>query len=246
MFSLLARWWFHAPINDVYCGLRGFRKDFFASLGQRCTGMEFATEMIIKSSLRGAKICEVPITLHPDGRKAHAPHLRTFRDGWRTLRFFLLCTPRWLFLVPGLVLILLGLIGYSLALPGVKIGPATFDAHTLLFASLAILLGYQSALFGIFTKTFAISEKLLPPDKMFTRFFELMNLEKGLLVGATGLLLGAALLLSAVWRWKASGFGPLDYSSTMRWVIPGAMLTALGSQTILASFFVSILGMRRL
>ena len=246
MFSLLARWWFHAPINDVYCGLRGFRKDFFISLGQRCTGMEFATEMIIKSSLRGARISEVPITLHPDGRKAHAPHLRTFRDGWRTLRFFLLCTPRWLFLVPGLVLMLLGGIGYGLALPGVKIGPATFDAHTLLFASLAILLGYQSALFGIFTKTFAISEKLLPPDKVFTRFFELVNLEKGLLVGAGGLLIGAALLLSAAWQWKEAGFGPLDYSSTMRWVIPGAMLTALGSQTILASFFVSILGMRRL
>jgi glycosyltransferase involved in cell wall biosynthesis len=246
MFSLLARWWFHAPINDVYCGLRGFRKDFFVSLGQRCTGMEFATEMIIKSSLRGARISEVPITLHPDGRKAHAPHLRTFRDGWRTLRFFLLCTPRWLFLVPGLSLILLGGIGYGLALPGVSIGPATFDAHTLLFASLAILVGYQSALFGIFTKTFAISEKLLPPDKVFTRFFELVNLEKGLLVGAGGLLVGAVLLLSTAWQWKAAGFGPLDYSSTMRWVIPGAMLTALGSQTILASFFVSILGMRRL
>jgi hypothetical protein len=134
--------------------------------------------MIIKSSLRRAKISEVPITLRPDGRKAHAPHLKTFRDGWRTLRFFLLCTPRWLFLMPGVALILLGLLGYGLAIPGVRIGPATFDAHTLLFASLAILLGYQSALFGLFTKTFAISEGLLPPDKVLSRFFDYVNLEK--------------------------------------------------------------------
>ena len=246
MFSMLARWWFHAPIHDVYCGLRGFRKDFYLSLDQRCTGMEFATEMIIKSSLRGAKISEVPITLHPDGRKAHAPHLRTFRDGWRTLRFFLLCTPRWLFLMPGMALTAVGALGYGLALPGVRIGPATFDAHTLLFASLAILLGYQSALFGLFTKTFAISENLMPPDKSLSRFYEWVSLEKGLIAGSAGLLVGVALLAGAVWQWKAAGFGSLDYSHTMRWVIPGATLTALGWQTILASFFVSILGMKRL
>jgi glycosyltransferase involved in cell wall biosynthesis len=246
MFSLLARWWFRAPVNDVYCGLRGFRKEFQQALDQRCTGMEFATEMIIKSSLHGARIGEVPITLHPDGRKSHAPHLRTFRDGWRTLRFFLVCTPRWLFLMPGIALVALGLLGYAIALPGVKIGRATFDAHTLLFASLAMMLGYQSALFAVFTKTFAISEKLLPPDKMLTRFFELVKLETGLLAGALLLLGGALLLLGAIWQWQAADFGRLDYSETMRWVIPGATLTALGSQTILASFFVSILGMRRL
>src|SRR6478735_3632412 len=140
MFSFLARKWFRAPIHDVYCGLRGFTKAHFEKLDQRCTGMEFATEMIIKSSLYSARIAEVPITLHPDGRKAHAPHLRTFRDGWRTLRFFLIFSPRWLFLVPGCCLVLLGVLGYALALPGVKFGAVTFDAHTLLFASLAILL----------------------------------------------------------------------------------------------------------
>ena len=135
-----------------------FTKDLYERLDQRCTGMEFATEMIIKASLIGAQIAEVPITLHPDGRKAHAPHLRTFRDGWRTLRFFLMYSPRWLFLVPGALLILLGAVGYALAMPGVRIGRVTFDAHTLLFASLAILAGYQSILFAVFTKTFAISE----------------------------------------------------------------------------------------
>src|SRR5688500_14847111 len=169
MFSLFARWGFHAPIHDVYCGLRGFRRDFYQSLDQRCTGMEFATEMIIKASLYGAKIGEVPITLHPDGRKSHAPHLRTFRDGWRTLRFFLMYSPRWLFLFPGLWLVLLGLIGYGVALPGLTLNGVNFDAHTLLFASLAILCGYQATLFAIFTKTFAISEGLMPEDWRLTR-----------------------------------------------------------------------------
>jgi glycosyltransferase involved in cell wall biosynthesis len=245
MFSLLSRWWFRAPIHDVYCGLRGFTKELYQRLDQRCTGMEFATEMIIKASLFGAKIGEVPITLHPDGRKAHAPHLKTFRDGWRTIRFFLMCSPRWLFLWPGAALIAAGLVGYALALPGVKIGPATLDAHTLLFASLAILCGYQAIVFAIFTKTFAINEGLLPADPRMNRFFQIVNLERGLLLSAAALGIGLTLLLAAVLQWRAVGFGNLDYAHTMRLVVPGATLTALGFQTALSSFFVSILGMHR-
>ena len=245
MFSLFARWWFGAPVNDVYCGLRGFRKDFYQRLDQRCTGMEFATEMIIKSSLYQAKIAEVPIHLHPDGRKAHAPHLKTFRDGWRTLRFFLMYSPRWLFLHPGLLLIALGIVGYCLALPGVTIWNMTLDAHSLLFASLGILCGYQSVLFAIFTKAFAISEGLMPADPRLNKLFELVNLERGLIFGVVALLAGIVLLLAAINQWRIAHFGHLDYSHTMRWVIPGATLTAVGFQTILASFFVSILGMRR-
>jgi glycosyltransferase involved in cell wall biosynthesis len=245
MFSIFARTWFKAPINDIYCGLRGFRRDFYQGLNQRCTGMEFATEMIIKASLYKARIAEVPITLHPDGRKAHAPHLKTFRDGWRTLRFFLMYSPRWLFLHPGAVLILLGIVGYCMALPGVTIGRMTFDAHTLLFASLAILCGYQSVLFAIFTKTFAISEGLMPEDPRLSKLFEMVNLERGLIFGVVTLIAGIALLLAAINQWRLANFGPLNYSHTMRWVIPGATLTAVGFQTILSSFFVSILGMRR-
>jgi len=245
MFSCLARWWFKAPFHDVYCGLRGFRKDFYEHLAQRCTGMEFATEMIIKASLYGAKMAEVPIILHPDGRKAHAPHLKTFRDGWRTLRFFLICSPRWLFLMPGAVLMLLGMAGYGIALPGMTFSGMTFDAHTLLFASLAFLCGYQSIVFAMFTKTFAISEGLLPEDPRMHRFFDLVNLEKGLLLSAIALLIGLVLLLTAVHQWRLTGFGPLEYAHTMRLVIPGATLTALGFQTILSSFFVSILRMHR-
>ena len=177
MFSRLARIWFRAPIHDVYCGLRGFTKELSLRLDQRCTGMEFATEMIIKASLYNAKIAEVPITLHRDGRKAHAPHLRTFRDGWRTMRFFMMYSPRWLFLIPGILLIMLGIVGYVVAVPGLTLGRATFDAHTLLFASLAILCGYQSILFAIFTKTYAVSEGLMPEDPRLTRFFQIGSVE---------------------------------------------------------------------
>ncbi len=244
-FSFLARRWFHAPVNDVYCGLRGFTKAMYERLDQRCTGMEFATEMIIKASLRGEKIAEVPVTLHLDGRRSHAPHLKTFRDGWRTFRYFLMCSPRWLFLIPSGVFIVLGLLGYLVAMPGLSIGHSTFDAHTLLFASLAILCGYQWILFAIFAQTFAVTEGFLPPDRQLERFFEVVNLEKGLCVAALAVLVGGTLLLAAIRQWWLTGFGHLDYAHTMRFVVPGATLIALGFQTAFSSFFVSILGMRR-
>lgn len=245
MFTFMARWWFRAPIHDVYCGLRGFTKALFQRLDLRCTGMEFATEMIIKASLYGERIAEVPITLHRDGRTVHPPHLKTYRDGWRTLRFFLLYSPRWLFLVPGAIAILCGMIGYGLALPGFTVRGVTFDAHTLLFASLAVLCGYQSMLFALFSKTFAISERLMPEDPRLTRFFQVMNLERGLILSVAVLFAGVALLGASVNEWRSVNFGRLDYSKTMRLVVPGATLTALGLQTILSSFFVSMLGMRR-
>ena len=245
MFSFLVRLWFGAPIHDVYCGLRGFRRDFQQSLDQRCTGMEFATEMIIKASLRKARIAEVPITLHPDGRKAHAPHLKTFRDGWRTLRFFLMCSPKWLFLVPGGMLIILGCLGAALAIPSVKIGPATFDAHTLLFSSLSVLLGYQSVVFALMTKSFAMNEGFLPNDPKLVGFFRFATLERGLMAGAGMSLTGCAILVGAAVYWQQSGFGSLDYSSTMKWVIPGATMVALGVQTVLFSFLVSMTGIAR-
>jgi hypothetical protein len=245
LFSVLARIWFRAPIHDVYCGLRGFTKAFYESLDQRCTGMEFATEMIIKASLQGARIAEVPITLHPDGRRSHPPHLRTFRDGWRTLRFFLMYSPRWLFLAPGLLLILLGLVGYGVAMPGLQAMGVTFDAHTLLFASLAIICGYQSILFAVFTKTFAMSEGLLPADPRIARLRGIFSLENGLVASGIAMLVGIGLLLGAVEQWREASFGHLDYAHTMRWVIPGFTLTALGFQTFLSSFFLSILEMAR-
>jgi hypothetical protein len=236
---------FGAPIRDAYCGMRAFTKESYRRLGQRCTGMEFATEMIVKASLHGERIAEIPITLHPDGRSSHAPHLRTFRDGWRTVRFFLMYSPRWLFLLPGAALVLLGLVGYALALPGLRLFGATLGAHTLLVASLAILLGYQSILFAVFTKTFAVSEGLMPEDPRLDRLFQLVPLERGLLAGGAALAGGLVLIAVTAARWSETGFGDLDYGRTMRWVIPGVTLSALGFQTLLSSFFVSILGMGR-
>ncbi|HEY3067415.1 MAG TPA: glycosyltransferase [Methylomirabilota bacterium] len=244
-FSLLGRWWFGVPVHDVNCGLRGFTMAHYRSLDQRCTGMEFAVEMLVKSSLLGARITEVPITLHRDGRVSRTPHLRTWRDGWRTLRFILAYSPRWLFFLPGMILILLGLFGYAVAFPRLTIRGTTFDVHTLLFASLAVLLGHQSILFALYTKTFAISEGLLPADPRMTRMATIFPLERGLLLGGVVFGTGIVLLAGAVNIWRAAGFGPLDYDYTMRWVIPGATLTALGFQTILGSFFLSILRLRR-
>lgn len=245
MFTALSRWWFRSPVHDIYSGFRGFTLELYQRLQQRCTGMEFATEMIIKASLYRVRIAEIPITLHLDGRKAHAPHLKTFRDGWRTLRFFMLFSPRWLFLVPGLVMIFLGLVGYGIAFPGLTIYKMTFDAHTLLFASLAVLCGYQAVVFALFTKTFAVAEGLLPEDHRLRQFFRIVTLERGLIIAAAMILGGLILLGWAVNDWRLAGFGRLDYGRTMRLVIPGATLTTAGLQTFFSSFFLNILGMKR-
>ena len=245
MFTRMANAWFKVPLRDVYCGMRIFRRDFYNELDLRCTGMEFATEMLIKASLFGGKIAEIPITLHPDGRVAHAPHLRTFRDGWRTLRFFLLYSPRWLFFIPGLLLILAGVAGYGLVFGHAVIGPMHLDVHSLLFASLFIIMGYQAVLFAVSAWTFATAEGLMPVTPALRTGFNLITLEKGLVAGGVAMAFGAYLLIHAILEWRATGYGSLDYSQTMRWVIPGVTLVAIGFQTVLSSFFLSVLGMQR-
>jgi glycosyltransferase involved in cell wall biosynthesis len=244
-FTALARLWFRVPLHDVHCGLRAFRRDWQLGLDQRCTGMEFATEMVIKASKFRSRITEIPITLHPDAR-GRAPHLRTWRDGWRHLRFYLMYSPRWLFLIPGLLLMLAGAVAYAFASPvgGRMIDGVRFDVHTLLFASLAIICGYQGVLFAVMTKTFAIREGLMPEDARLTRLYRWINLETGLVSGTLAFVAGLVLLGVAVGEWYGRGFGPLDYSETMRVVIPGMTLTVLGFQTVLSSFFLSILGMK--
>lgn len=245
VFTALARLWFRVPLHDVHCGLRAFRRDWHRSLDQRCTGMEFATEMVIKASTFGSRMTEIPITLRPDGR-GRRPHLRTWRDGWRHLRFYLMYSPRWLFLVPGILLMLAGALVYWFASPvgGRLVNGVRFDVHTLLFASVAIICGYQAVLFAVMTKTFAIREGLMPEDPRLTRLYRWLNLETGLLAGSVASVAGLALLGAAVAQWWSQGFGPLDYTKTMRVVIPGMTLTTLGFQTVLSSFFLSILGMR--
>ena len=245
MFSAMGRLWFKAPIHDIYCGLRGFTRECYERLGLRSMGMAFATEMIIKASLFGKKVTEVPIILYRDGRKTRKPHLKTFRDGRRTLHLFLMYSPRWLFVLPGLLLIALGVVAYALALPGVSLFGARLDAHTLLFGSLAMLCGFNSIWFAIMTKLFAATEGMLPDDPMLSRLIKLISTEKGLLVAFGGILTGVALLLVAINRWRLTGFGMLDYAAEMRLVIPGATLTALSFQMILSIFFIDILKLHR-
>lgn len=245
MFSTLARWWFHAPIHDVNCGMRAFAIAHYRRLNQQCLGMEFAVEMIVKSTFAGARIAEVPITLHPDGRRSHPPHLRTFRDGWRTLRFYLLYSPRWLFLVPGFLLMGLGALGYATVFGGGALGHVSFETNTLVFASGALITGYQAVLFAIFAKVFAISEHLMPEDARIRRLFRVFNLERGLLAGLAALIAGAGLLIVSLVVWSSRGFGPMGESETLNFVLPGMTLAVLGVQTVLSSFFLSLLGMRR-
>lgn len=245
MFTLMARWMFRAPIHDIYCGLRGFRRDWQQDLRQRCTGMEFATEMLIKGSLSGARIEEVPITLHPDGRKAHAPHLKTFRDGWRTLRFFFLCSPKWLFLIPGGLAVIAGTVLGTLAWAGITLGRAHLDAHTLLGASVMVVCGWQAILFGVFANTFAVQIGLFPENSTYRRFYRFARLERGILLSGMASIVGIALWAGAFSTWKSTGFGPLDYARTLRLVIPGATLITLAAQTFFGSFIVSLLGLKR-
>ena len=241
----LVRNMFNAPVNDVYCGMRGFRRDLYFRLDQRCTGMEFATEMIIKSTLFGARISEIPITLYKDGRRAHRPHLRTFRDGWKTLRYFLLQCPRWTFLAPAAMLAAIGLLGYIAVFAQLKIGAAAFDVHTLLVATLAGLVAVQTASCGVLAKVFAGFEGLLPKDERLERLSHIFTLERCLILSSvlvTGGLGGIAWKVSA---WMASGFGALDYSQTMRVLIPAVGAIALGVQTVSSSFLLSVLRLRR-
>ncbi len=244
-FTFLTRWWFKSPIHDVYCGLRGFTKSHYEALNQSCTGMEFATEMMIKSSQVTCRIAEVPITLHPDGRVFHSPHLKTWSDGWRTLRFFLINSPRWLFLAPGLIAIAAGLLGYGLGMPRVMLFGINFDLHTLLFSSLFIMCGFQSILFALLSKTYAVESGLIGPDPRLKMFYSWATLERGILISGLAMTLGVFLLGYAINEWRLSDFGALDYGRNLRLVIPGVTITALGAQLLLSSFFVSILGIQR-
>ena len=244
--SFLVRTMFRTPIHDVYCGMRGFRKDWQQRLDQRCTGMDFATEMIIKGTLFGGRIGEVPITLHPDGRVHSRSHLRTFRDGWRTLRFFMLLSPRWTFLVPGGLLALIGLALCMLALPQFMIAGAALDVHTLLIGTLSILVASQWVWCAVLAKTFAISEGVLPEDRWVSAFNRYFPLEKLLVASCLMIGTGVACIGGIAWTWAESGFGPLEYARTLRWVIPGAGLIALGVQCVASSFLMSVLRMARL
>ena len=243
--TAIGRVLFKAPARDFQCGLRAFSRSAYDRLKLRTTGMEFASEMVVKASLAGVGIAEVPTTLSPDGR-GRAPHMRPWRDGWRNLRFMFLYSPRWLFLYPGLLLMLVGFAAGIWLLPGPqRVGAITFDVHTMVYAGLALIVGFQVVSFAFFTKLFAITEGLLPPDPRLDKLFRYVSLEVGLMAGFILMAVGLGTALSAVLQWKATGFGQLNFDSTLRVVIPSATCIALGTQTIFSSFFLSVLGLPR-
>lgn len=243
--SGLGRLFFKIPVTDFHCGLRAFSREAIQRLDLQTTGMEFASEMVVKASLGGLRIAEVPVTLYPDGR-SRPPHLRTWRDGWRHLRFILLYSPRWLFLIPGVILLLLGLIGFAFLLPGpLRIGGIVLDVNTLLSCALLCLVGFQSLSFGAFARVFAITEGLLPEDRLLHWLFGRFRLETGLLLGIACLAGGGAFMIAALRYWAAQDFGDLSYPVGLRLVIPSVTLIALGIQIIFSSFFLSLLGLPR-
>jgi glycosyltransferase involved in cell wall biosynthesis len=233
----IGQMFFPSPCGDFHCGLRGFRKDSIERLNLRTTGMEFASEMVVKASLNKMRIAEVPTTLSPDGR-SRPPHLRSWRDGWRHLRFLLLYSPRWLFLYPGLLLTLAGLISTFWLLSSPRI-------HSLLYSSAAMIIGFQIVTFAVFTKAFAISEGLLPEDLRLKRLFRYLSLEVGLIVGSILLLIGLAGSIYAFSNWEANLFGALDPTQTMQVVILSVTCFAIGFQVVFSSFFLSVLGLKR-
>jgi len=243
--TYIGKLFFRASVSDFHCGMRGFRLDSYKAMGLRTTGMEFASEMVVKASLKGMKITEVPITLYKDGR-LRKPHLRSWRDGWRHLRFLLLYSPRWLFLIPGISLFLMGAIAGGLLLfEGIKVGNIVFGANTLLICSMSILVGFQLILFALFTKVFAISEGLLPQDFRLDQLNKLINLESGLSAGIVLVITGLGLIIWAFIYWKIRSFGPISYPESLRLTIPGITILTLGIETIFSSFFLSILGLNR-
>ncbi len=235
LFTFLVRSWFKSPINDVYCGMRAFKKSFYDTLKMRCTGMEFATEMIIKAANSGAKTVEVPITLHKDGRIQHPPHLRTIRDGWKTLQFFLICAPSKLFLLPGLLLCLFGFTGGALGYLGSSFGPLTLGAHTMLGSSLFIISGFQAVLMHLLSLD--LSQKLGMRNSEDNSFLQKLISSQGTRICLLLLLSGVFLWAKVFLSWQATDFGRLDYAMTMKIVIPGATLISISLEMMIFTFF---------
>ncbi|HXW93575.1 MAG TPA: glycosyltransferase [Terriglobales bacterium] len=245
LLTAIGRLFFRARCHDFYCGLRGFTKAAYERMSLRTTGMEFASEMVVKASLFDMAVCEVPTVLSPD-RRAGRSHLRTWHDGFRGLRFLLLYSPRWLFLYPGLALLLVGVATTAWLLPSPrKVGQSFLDIHTLLYGVVAILTGFQAVVFAFFTKTFGITEGLLPEDPRLKRAFRVLTLERGLLLGAILFLVGVGVATYSAYIWSRSGFGPMNPFVLVRLVAAALVLITLGVEIILSSFFLSILGLAR-
>jgi glycosyltransferase involved in cell wall biosynthesis len=240
----IGRLFFRSPSGDFHCGLRGFDRAAILLLDLQTPGMEFASEMVIKATIAKLRITEVPTTLSPDGR-SRPPHLRSWRDGWRHLRFLLLFSPRWLFLYPGFVIFVLGLLLMAWLTPGPRrLAGITLDIHTLLYAALAVNLGYQAILFWTFTKVYGMREGIVPPDPWFHRMVSVATLERGLIAGLLLLLTGLGIGFLALGAWNKAHFGEISAADTMRLVIPSATAIMLAFQTAYGTFFLSVLEIR--
>jgi glycosyltransferase involved in cell wall biosynthesis len=244
MLSAIGRLFFGSPCGDFYCGLRGFERASILALDLRAPGMEFAHEMVVKATINKLAMTDVPTVLSPDGR-SRPPHLRSWSDGWRTLRFLLLFCPRWLFLYPGLGLFLVGALAMAWLLPQPRtLGRMTFDVHTLFYASLGVVVGYQSVLFWAFAKLYGAREGVGQPDRWFRSLAGVFTLELGLIIGAGQLLIGLTLAGYALGSWGTARFGPLSPFDTMRLVIPSGTAILLAFQTAYSAFFMSVLEIR--
>jgi hypothetical protein len=242
--SFIGRLLFQTPVRDFHCGLRGFDRRSIASLELRCEGMEFASEMVVKASLRGLRIAEVPTTLSPDGRD-RPPHLRTWRDGWRHLRFLLLFSPRWMFLYPGLALTLLGVSSLALLSQGaVFIGSVGLDVHTMLYAAGATMIGVQVLCFAICAKTYAVQIGVLPDNAWLIAWRRHMTVERGLILGVVMLGLGLGLSINSILAWERVSFGAFDPRMGMRLVIPSLTITMVGFQVVFASMLLGVLSLQ--
>jgi len=242
--SFIGRLFFRTTIGDFHCGLRGFNRDSVMALNLQATGMEFASEMVVKATLAGQRVTEVPTTLSKDGR-SRPPHLRSWRDGWRHLRFLLLFSPRWLFFLPGLALLTAGLaIGAIVAPHPFSVGPVTFDVDTLVAASAMVVIGFQSVLFWLFTQVYAGSEGFLPEEPKVQRLLGALSLERGLLLGAGIGLAGLAGLVTSLLYWNGQKFSHLNYEHSLRLMIPSVTALIVSCQVILGTFFLSILGIK--
>jgi glycosyltransferase involved in cell wall biosynthesis len=240
--SFIGRLFFDVPTGDFHCGLRAFRADKMRALGLKTTGMEFASEMVVKASLAGLKIGEVPTTLQPDGR-TRAPHLRTWRDGWRHLQFLLMYSPRWLFLYPGLFLTVVGALFSAWLLPATRhVGALHLDVDTLVYALFTLLIGVHVTVFAVSAKIFGVREGFLPPSPpKRQKLMEELNPTNGLVVGLLFLLIGIGVGVYAVLQWRATGFGDLSPERIMRFTLPSATAIMLGIEALFASFFLGLL-----
>jgi len=242
--SFIGRLFFNSKIGDFHCGLRGFSNEAYNRLQLTTTGMEFASEMIVKAHLLNLKIAEVPTKLYKDGR-SRKPHLKTWSDGWRHLRFLLLYSPRWLFLFPGMILIIFGFISSAiLVIKPIKVNSVTFDVQTLLYTMSVLLIGFHFVVFYGLTKVFAVTQKLLPKSDRFDTLFKYISLEKGLILGFLLVIIGIISSIYAVSFWSENHFGSLNFRETSRIIIPAVFTIIIGIQIVLFSFFFSILGLK--